>query len=63
MTNALYDIYSKIDTKFLVDKITELGVSKLESLNLISERKRILRIESAAENCVFKQVYRTTAES
>lgn len=56
MANVLYGICSKIDTKFLVDKIIELGASKLESLNLINERKRILKIESAAENHVSKQI-------
>lgn len=34
MANVLYSIYSKINTKFLVDKIIEIGASKLDDLNL-----------------------------
>lgn len=56
MANVLYGVCSKVDTTFLMDKIIEIGKSKLESLNLIKEKKRILKVDSTAESRVLKQI-------
>ncbi|VVC31038.1 Envelope fusion protein-like [Cinara cedri] len=45
MANALYGMCSKIDTGFIVNKIIEWGLGKLENLNLIQDRSRITKAE------------------
>lgn len=56
LANVLYGMCSKIDMQFIVDKISELGISKLESLNLISDHKRIIKVETTKENLVLLQI-------
>ena len=56
MANVLYGICSKVDTTFLMDKIIEIGKGKLESLNLIQDNTRILKVDSTAESRILKQI-------
>jgi hypothetical protein len=56
MANVLYGICSKINTTFLMDKIIDIGKGKLKSLNLINEKTRILKVDSAAESRVLERI-------
>lgn len=56
MANALYGMCSKIDTGFIIDKLIELGMSKLGNLNLIQDRTRIMKSEISEESHVLQQI-------
>lgn len=55
MANALYGMCSKIDTGFIINKIIELGMSKVEKLNLIQDRIRITKAETNEGSYVVQQ--------